>query len=67
MTIHDIIVNCGSLLADTSIIILDDYGEVKWQDIFKNLPLDYENLKIKFFIVGILYERIPKIYFRFYV
>lgn len=67
MTIYDVIVNCGSLLADTLIIILDDYGEVKWQDIFENLPLDYENLKIKFFIVGILYERIPKIYFRFYV
>lgn len=67
MTIHDILLNCGSMLADTLIIIADDYGEVKWQNTFRNLPKDYEELKIKFFIVGILYERIPEIYFRFYV
>lgn len=67
MTIHDIIVNCGSMLSSTLIIIANDFGEVKWQSTFKNLPKDYEELKIKFFIVGILYGCIPELYFEFYV
>ena len=68
MTINDIVVNCGSMLSDTLIIIANDFGEVKWQSTFKNLPLNYENLNIKFFTVGnLMYGTMPRVYFKFYV
>ena len=44
MTIHDILVNCGSVQSDTSIIILDDNEEVKWLGIFMNLPKNIMSL-----------------------
>ena len=72
MTIHDIIVNCGSMGSNVLIIIANDFGEVKWKDTFKNLPRDYEELKIKYFTVGFhIYENIHentlRTYFKFYV
>lgn len=66
MTIHDIILNCGSMLADTLIIITDGYGEVKWQNTFKNLTKDYEELEFKFFTVGFMfYNHVPRVFFKF--
>ena len=47
MTIHDILVNCGSVQSDTSIMILDDNEEIKWLGTFENLPKEYEYLKFK--------------------
>lgn len=70
MTIHDIIVNCGSFTANTLIIICDCMGVVKCQCAFKNLEIDYENLKINFFTVGVLsYSAYygTELYFKFYV
>ena len=69
MTIHDIVVSCGSITANTRIVICDCMGEVKWQHKFKKLTSDYENLKIKFFTVGVIYSSYKgaEIYFKFYV
>lgn len=49
MTIHDIVVSCGSITANTRIVICDCMGEVKWQHKFKKLTSDYEYLKINFY------------------
>lgn len=68
MTIHDILVNCGSISSDTLIIIAEYSGDVKWKNLFKNLPREYDNLKIKYFTIGfIVYKGNLKIYFKFYV
>lgn len=68
MTINDILVNCGSISSDTLIIIAEYRGDVKWKNLFKNLPREYDNLKIKYFTIGfMLYECNLKIYFKFYV
>lgn len=68
MTIHDILVNCGSVQSDTLIIITNVRGEVKWQNTFENLSFNYEYLNIKFFIVGqLIGYTMSKLYFKFYV
>ena len=68
MTIHDILVNCGSVQSDTLIIILNDYEEVKWQGTFMELPKDYEELKFKYFTIGVrVYKHVVKGRFKFYV
>ena len=68
MTIHDILVNCGSVQSDTLIIILNDYEEVKWQGTFMELPKDYEELKFKYFTIGVrVYKYVVKGRFKFYV
>ena len=46
MTIHDILLNCGSVQSDTLIIIVNN-EEAKWVGTFMNLPKDYEELKAK--------------------
>lgn len=35
MTIHDILVNCGSVTANTLIYIGDTYGGIRWVGEFK--------------------------------
>ena len=68
MTIYDILVNCGSVSSDTPIIIAEYRGDVKWKNLFKNLPREYNNLKIKYFTIGfMIYEGNLKFYFKFYV
>lgn len=68
MTIHDILVNCGSVQSDTSIIILDDNEEVKWFGTFENLPKVYYKLKFKYFTIGVtVHEYVASAYFKFYV
>lgn len=67
MTIHDILVNCGSVQSDTSIIILDD-NEVKWLGTFMNLPKEYEYLKFKYFTISVMVHKYTaSAYFKFYV
>lgn len=68
MTIHDILVNCGSVQSDTLIIILDDNEEVKWLGTFMDLPKEYEELKFKYFIIGVrVYKYAARAHFKFYV
>ena len=68
MTIHDILVNCGSISSDTLIIIAEYHGDVKFKNLFKNLPREYDSLKIKFFTIGfVVYKCNLKMYFKFYV
>ena len=68
MTIHDILVNCGSVQSDTSIMILDDNEEVKWCGTFENLPKEYEELKFKYFTISaMVHKYTTSAYFKFYV
>lgn len=64
MTIYDILVNCGSVQADTLIIILDGNEEVKWFGTFMELPKEYEELKFKYFTIGVY---VTRAHFKFYV
>ena len=68
MTIYDILVNCGSVSSDTLIIIAEYRGDVKWKNLFKNLPREYNNLKIKQCTIGFMIcEGNLKIYFKCYL
>jgi hypothetical protein len=68
MTIHDILVNCGSVHSDTSIIILDNNEELKWSGTFMNLPKEYEYLKFKYFTISVMVHKYTaSAYFKFYV
>lgn len=68
MTIHDILVNCGSVKSDTLIIIIDDNEEVKWLSTFINLPKEYEYLKFKYFTISVtVHKYVARAYFKFYV
>lgn len=68
MTIHDILVNCSSVQSDTLIIIFDDNEEVKWLGTFLNLPKEYEELKFKYFTIGVMVHKyVARAHFKFYV
>lgn len=68
MTIHDILVNCGSVQSDTLIIILDANEEAKWVGIFMDLQKEYEELKFKYFTIGVMvYKYVARAHFKFYV
>ena len=68
MTIHDILVNCGSVKSDTLIIILDANEEAKWVGTFMVLPKEYEELKFKYFTVSVaVHEYFSRAYFKFYL
>lgn len=68
MTIHDILANCSSVQSDTLIIILDDKGEGKWVGTFMNLPKEYEELKFKYFTIGVMVHKyVARAHFKFYV
>lgn len=68
MTIYDILVNCGSVQADTLIIILDGNEEVKWFGTFMELPKEYEELKFKYFTIGVMvHGYVARAHFKFYV
>lgn len=55
MTIHDILVNCGSVQSDTliTIISISDLS-VQRQCFFKNLEPKYEILHFNYFTVGFM-------------
>lgn len=68
MTIHDILVNCGSVQSDTLIIILDANEEAKWVGTFMDLPKEYEELKFKYFIIGVTVQKyVARAHFKFYL
>ena len=68
MTIHDILVNCGSVESDTLITIASESFLVKRQCFFKNLETKYEKLHFKYFTVGfIMWDGKPKLSIKFYV
>ena len=68
MKIRDILLNCGSVHSDTSIIIIDDNEEFKWIGTFMNLPKGYDKLKFKYFTIGVtVHEYVASVYFKFYV
>ena len=68
MTIHDILINCGSVKSDTLITIVSETFLVKRQCFFKNLETKYETLNFKYFTVGfIMWDCKPKLSIKFYV
>nr|DAH45106.1 MAG TPA: hypothetical protein [Caudoviricetes sp.] len=68
MTIHDILVNCASVQSDTIIIIVNDYEEVNWIGTFRELPKDCEELKFKYFTIGVIvHKHVARAHFKFRV
>lgn len=68
MTIHDILVNCGSVQSDTLITIVNVIGPVKRQCFFKYLEPKYEILHFNYFTVGfMMWDNMPKLSFKFYI
>lgn len=53
MTIHDILMSCGSVKADTLIYIGDIYGGIKWAGKFKNINKENEYLKFRVFFLDV--------------
>lgn len=53
MTIHDILMSCGSVTANTLIYICDIYGGIKWIGQFKNISKKDEYLKFRVFFLDI--------------
>lgn len=69
MTINDILVNCGSVHAETPIYIIK-FGTIKKICQFKNLESRYAKLQIKFFTVSSLYidtDSFEVLAFKFFV
>ena len=53
MTIHDILMSCGSVTADTLIYIGDINGGIKWVGKFKNISKENEYLKFRVFFLAV--------------
>lgn len=51
MTIHDILMSCGSVTANTLIYIGDINGGIKWVGNFKNISKENEYLKFRIFFL----------------
>jgi hypothetical protein len=69
MTINDILLNCGSVHAETTIYIIES-GTIKKICLFKNLESRYANLQFKFFTITSLHTNTFLSYslaFKFYV
>lgn len=60
MTIHDILMSCGSVTANTLIYIGDTYGGIKWIGTFKNISKENEYLKFRVFLIDIDLSFYPK-------
>ena len=70
MTIHDILINCGSLTANTVIVIYNSTGDIITQHRFKYLPSKFESLKFVTYTVGFDFqycESTPNLRFNFYL
>lgn len=68
MTIHDILLNCGSVQSDTLITIISGSYRVIKQCFFKNLETKYGTLNFKYFTVSfIMWDNKPKLSIKFYV
>ena len=69
MTINDILLNCGSVHAETTIYIIE-CGTIKKICQFKNLESRYAKLQFKFFTVSSLHidtDSFEVLAFKFYV
>lgn len=66
MTIHDILLSCGSVRAETLVFIIES-GIVKKACQFKDLEPTYEMLPFKIFTVSPLYIGTNLLAFKFYV
>lgn len=53
MTIHDILMSCGSVTANTLIYIGDINGGIKWIGQFKNISKENEYLKFRVFFLDV--------------
>lgn len=53
MTIHDILMSCGSVTADTLIYIGYINGGIKWAGKFKNISKENEYLKFRIFFIDV--------------
>lgn len=53
MTIHDILMSCGSVTANTLIYIGDINGSIKWIGQFKNISKENEYLKFRVFFLAV--------------
>lgn len=60
MTIHDILMSCGSVTANTLIYIGDAYGGIRWIGKFENISKDNEYLKFRVFFIDIDLSFYPK-------
>lgn len=60
MTIHDILMNCGSVTANTLIYIDDIRGSIKWMGRFKNITKENEYHEFKVFFVAVDSSFYPK-------
>lgn len=70
MTIHDILINCGSLTANTVIVIYNSTGDIITQHRFKYLPSKFESLKFVTYTVGFDFqycESTTNLRFNFYL
>lgn len=68
MTIHDVLLNCGSVESDTLITIISNLYKVIRQCFFKNLETKYETLHFKYFTVDfIMWDNKSKLSIKFYV
>lgn len=53
MTIHSILMSCGSVTANTLIYIGDIHGDIKWMGRFKNITKENEYLEFKVFFLAV--------------
>lgn len=53
MTIHDILMSCGSVKANTLIYIGDTHGCIKWIGEFKNIRKENEYLSFRVFFLAV--------------
>ena len=68
MTIHDILLNCGSVQSDTLITIVSETFLVKRQCFFKNLDTKYGALHFNYFTVTFMkWDGKDKLSIKFYV
>lgn len=68
MTIHDILLNCGSVESDTLITIISGSYRVIKQCFFKNLETKYGELHFNYFTVSFMkWDGKDKLSFKFYV
>lgn len=69
MTIHDILVSCGTIQSDSLITILSTGGwKVKRQCFVKSLESKYETLPFNYFTVSfMMWDNKPKLSIKFYI
>lgn len=71
MTIHDILVNCGSVNRNTYVIIsCSSSGKILWEGLFNDLPIEEEYKSFYLYTIGWYFcedTDSNQAYFQFYV